>query len=213
MRITSTELKRRRPKRGRPTADDASKLNTIIVAAATERFLADGYSDTSMDAIAAAAKVSKGTLYGRYPQKEMLLRAVVADRVAAWSEKSSLRDRMLGNTLEARLKHHVETIVTWAISDEVRAFDRLLNGSPEPARALYELRHRRMVKFITGEIREFTAADGQPARDPERIAVALMSSLAGWFRMETMARKVSQREAVTFAQDMVDLLLAARSTW
>jgi AcrR family transcriptional regulator len=212
-RVTGTDLRRRRPKKGRPTADDATKLNTIILAAATERFLADGYAATSMDAIAAAAKVSKGTLYSRYPQKEALLRAVVEDRVTQWGEIASRRNWMLGNTLEQRLKHHTETVMVWGISEEVRAFDRLINGAPEPARALYELRYRRMVNLITGVVRELTVAEGRPARNPERVAVTLMSALAGWIRMETMVRTVSQREAVAFAHHTIDLLITGRSAW
>lgn len=212
-RVTRSDLRRRRPKKGRPSAGDATRLNTIILAAATERFLAHGYVATSMDSIAAVAKVSKGTLYSRYPQKETLLRAVVEDQVTRWSELAARNDAKLPNTLEPRLKHHARTVMIRGISDELRAFDRLITEAPEPARALYELRYRRMVDLLTKVIREFTAKEGRPARDPEQVAVTLLSGLIGWLRMETMVRRVSERDAVRFAYQAVAILVAGRAAW
>ena len=53
------------PKKGRPTADQVLAIERAILNAAMERFLADGYNGASMDAIAIAVGVSKGTLYSR----------------------------------------------------------------------------------------------------------------------------------------------------
>ena len=202
-----------RPKKGRPTAEQVSAINRVILKVATEGFLADGYAATSMDAVAAAAGISKGTLYSRYPNKESLLRAVVEDRVAAWSSVASQHNWMAGDTLEKRLKHHAKTVMVWSASDEVRAFARLLDGAPETARANHELLYSNMVDFLADEIREYTRADGLPARYPKRVAVTLLAAFAGWLRTQRLVGPVAEREAVTFAHRTIDMLIAGRSGW
>lgn len=80
----STSRPRRRPRqqRARDTVD-------AIVAAAAERFEADGYEATT-DQIAARAGVSIGSLYQYFPNKAALLVAVAEQRMAedrAWREE------------------------------------------------------------------------------------------------------------------------------
>jgi len=53
-----------------------------IIAAAFEAFMANGYANTSMHAIATRAKVSKRDLYANYPNKQALLLTCIANRAA-----------------------------------------------------------------------------------------------------------------------------------
>jgi TetR/AcrR family transcriptional repressor of mexJK operon len=208
--------KRHRPKVGRPTGEQVSAINRSILELATALFVKHGYDGTSMDAVATAAGVSKGTLYSRYPDKEALFRKVVEERVAAWGADTSRRGVITGETLEQRLKQYAKLAILWAASPEVHAFDRLLaaaRGIPEVARALYEARYCVGVEFLADEIRRFTAAEGRPARDPAKVAATLMAALAGWLRIECSVRVVPEREAVAFAHHTVELLMAGRSAW
>jgi TetR/AcrR family transcriptional repressor of mexJK operon len=59
-----------------------ARKRQAITAAATTLFLRDGYRDTSMDAVAAAAAVSKQTVYKQFADKEQLFRAVVLEVTA-----------------------------------------------------------------------------------------------------------------------------------
>ena len=61
-------------RRGRPPS--AAK-RAAILAAATTAFLRDGFRGTSLDAVAAAAGVSKQTIYSHFADKEALFAAVV----------------------------------------------------------------------------------------------------------------------------------------
>ena len=77
--ISSTraaEAKKRR-KRGRPKAlsDDAQRA--IIVATAWRLFVKKGFTNTTTDDVAAAAHISKQTLYRLFPSKQALFAAVV----------------------------------------------------------------------------------------------------------------------------------------
>jgi AcrR family transcriptional regulator len=56
---------------------DAVPRHVLILEAAQAMFLADGYSAVTMDRLAARAKVSKLTLYSRFPHKEAVFAAVV----------------------------------------------------------------------------------------------------------------------------------------
>jgi len=54
----------------------AELTRTAIMDAATDRFVADGYAATSIDAVAAAARVSKGSVYHHFSDKSELFEAV-----------------------------------------------------------------------------------------------------------------------------------------
>src|SRR4051794_11294122 len=62
------------PRRGRPPS--AAKRSAIL-AAATESFLTHGYTRTTLDDVAAAAGVSKQTVYSHFTDKETLFLAVL----------------------------------------------------------------------------------------------------------------------------------------
>ncbi|MDA8519261.1 TetR/AcrR family transcriptional regulator [Acidovorax sp. NCPPB 4044] len=75
---TEGHEKSRRPSpRGRPTARRAQELRQTIIEVASVLMLQGGYEGTSIDAIAAAAGVTKRTIYSRFASKENLLREVL----------------------------------------------------------------------------------------------------------------------------------------
>jgi TetR/AcrR family transcriptional repressor of mexJK operon len=67
----------RDPRGGRPTQDIAAKLGTHILKTALEQFVIHGPDGASMESIAAAADVSKRTLYARFGSKTGLLTAAL----------------------------------------------------------------------------------------------------------------------------------------
>lgn len=67
------------PRRGRP----AGSTGTELLAAAREVFLDHGYAGTTMDDVAARARISKTSLYREHPSKAELFAAVVKDWAGA----------------------------------------------------------------------------------------------------------------------------------
>lgn len=65
-------------------ATKKGRRRTAILDVATKMFAEQGYRDTSMDGIAAALGVAKGTLYLYYPQKIDLLFACASREKLAW---------------------------------------------------------------------------------------------------------------------------------
>lgn len=68
-----TSSRIRRPRR------DSEQKSKAIMKAAAELFLRDGYSNTSMDAVALAAGVSKRTVYGHFGCKEDLFAEIIRE--------------------------------------------------------------------------------------------------------------------------------------
>jgi AcrR family transcriptional regulator len=72
----------RKPAVPRGTASPGAQSPKVeqILAAAGAIFMAQGYGDASMDAIAAKANISKATLYAHFSGKEALFAAVIRER-------------------------------------------------------------------------------------------------------------------------------------
>lgn len=76
---TSTRTARRQ---GRPTPDEAARLDRDVREHALRLFLDKGYEGTSMDAIAEAAGTTKASLYARFSGKDALFQSVLRWAVA-----------------------------------------------------------------------------------------------------------------------------------
>ena len=69
------------PKLGRPPAGQAGEVDERILQAAEVFFLREGYARTTLEKIAAAARIGNTTLYKRYRNKEELFTAVLQKSV------------------------------------------------------------------------------------------------------------------------------------
>ncbi|MFD0392089.1 TetR/AcrR family transcriptional regulator [Streptomyces nogalater] len=81
----------------KPLREGSARKRAAILSAARELFLADGFDRTSVDAVAARAKVSKRTVYDYFGDKQTLLRAVVD---AIGESMISMIRRTLDDTLD-----------------------------------------------------------------------------------------------------------------
>lgn len=68
---------RNRRRGGRPTREEAGRLDLTVRESALRLFLENGYEGTTMNAIAAAAGTTKPSLYARFPTKEDVFRSVL----------------------------------------------------------------------------------------------------------------------------------------
>src|SRR5437870_4181778 len=84
-------------KGGRPTRARSEEIERAIMDAAEDEFLRVRLDGAVMESIATAAGVSKTTLYGRYPTKEGLFRALLEARIEAWSRENRRYDYMLSD--------------------------------------------------------------------------------------------------------------------
>jgi TetR/AcrR family transcriptional regulator, mexJK operon transcriptional repressor len=156
-------------KRGRPTADERRTRETEILTAALGVFLRSGYGASTVDELAAAAQVTKRTLYAYYGDKGGLFAAMVRDLAAAVSlDAASDRDTL--ETLAARIVSRVH-------SDELVGLHQLVIAEstrfPELALILHGNGDARHIARLAEHIR----AERGPASEP--LAEPLFSLLLG----------------------------------
>ena len=156
-------------KRGRPTADERRTRETEILTAALNVFLKSGYGASTVDELAAAAQVTKRTLYAYYGDKAEIFSAMVKYLAAAVSlDAASDRDTL--ETLAARIVGRLH-------SDELVGLHQLVIAEstrfPELALILHSSGDARHIARLAEHIR----AERDPAR--ELLAEPLFSLLLG----------------------------------
>jgi AcrR family transcriptional regulator len=125
---------------------------TRIIASATELFLRDGYSETSIDRILDQSGGSKATLYSYFPTKDDLFRAVT--------------DAVVENDRQPELDAHDDMFVT------LKAFaEQRLNVIFSPS-------HRALLRVVIAERQKFpdlarTYHETGPRRSRELLAAYL----------------------------------------
>lgn len=205
------------PRRGRPSVEQSAELTCDLIACATHLFLSQGFDGTTMEGVALLAGVPKTTLYKRFGDKVALLRAVIEARVESWSDIASSRNDSLTDDLGQRLKFYTAAVLTWGTTAEVKAFGRL--ASSIPADDAGQRTHlglfgtKRMIGLIAGDIRDFGLSCGVCADDPQRVATALMALIKGWMDFRDNAAPISEADAVSQADYLVDLLTLGRNVW
>jgi TetR/AcrR family transcriptional regulator, mexJK operon transcriptional repressor len=104
-------------RRGRPSGSTGRELLTI----AREYFVTHGFRRTTMDAVAAQAKISKQTLYAQYPSKDALYAAVVRDWVDQGHDALAPQARALleSDDLEAALRRFAGVLQAGILSEPV----------------------------------------------------------------------------------------------
>lgn len=220
--MTSRTPKPAASRRGRPSLARASAIDRLVVDVARERFLADGFDAVAMEQIAAAAGISKGTLYARHASKEALFSAVIEASVQDWSNEASRHDHLLGDDIEERLRHHIRTILCFLHNPEVRGLQRLLmsvrSRFPELAGIMDERGYRYMLALLVRDIEEAGGRDDMPPRDAEAVGRMLLATLSGYMLQEDAGVEggagtgVEQRMNA-FGERVVDVVMAGRAAW
>jgi TetR/AcrR family transcriptional repressor of mexJK operon len=125
---SATGKRQSKPKRhtgGRPSREAAVLLGERILDVATEMFLRDGYGTTSIEMIARDARVSKRTLYQRFPDKAALFTNVVhriVERLRPPNEESLFE----GDDLEKTLRRLGGLILNATLSPNALALHRII---------------------------------------------------------------------------------------
>jgi TetR/AcrR family transcriptional regulator, mexJK operon transcriptional repressor len=153
-----------------------ARKRRAILDAATTLFLRDGYQATSMDQIAAAAAVSKQTVYKQFADKQSLFREIVADTVAEVADPvaqqvASLRDSA---DLEADLQDLARALLAQVIQPRVMQLRRLVIAEagrfPDLGRLFYERGPGRTIATLATAFQHLAARGALQADDPQTAA-------------------------------------------
>ena len=144
--------------------------------AAAAVFLEKGYQGTSMDEIAAAAQVSKQTIYTHFANKEELFADLVLGNVERVDEFVSTMVRTVEDAgdIESGIQELARRYIRLVVRSDVLRLRRLVLGEvgrfPDLARTYYERVPGRVIAALTDLFRELAEQGKLRVDDPDLTA-------------------------------------------
>lgn len=192
-----------------PDRQKSSEKAEAILEGAMQEFLANGYAAASMDRIAAAAGVSKATVYSHFQDKEKLFNALI-ERLAKEKYRAVL------GIEDCRIFQEEPNIVLTSLArnmlgnmgdnEEHLAFIRLIIAEsgrfPELAKAFVSNLSKTGLEVLT---RYLESRDELELKDPEAIARIIIGGLVYFVILQEM---LHGKEIVPMASDrLIDSLI------
>jgi AcrR family transcriptional regulator len=173
----------RTPRRqGRPTTDEAARLDHDVREHALRLFLRKGYEGTSMEAIAQAAGTTKASVYARFSSKDALFRSVLTWAVsrADWPSPEPLLPGF--DDLETALRAIARAALHRALDPAMVQLSRIAVAQaarfPDVAGKVGELSWPRL-EMVTRLLRHHAASGAIDAPEPELLAEQFLALVAG----------------------------------
>jgi len=159
-------------------ADDSAKRRQIVEGARTI-FLQHGFDAASMNDIARAAGVSKGTLYVYFDNKEQLFAAIVREECLAHAEGAFALDPQ-DHDVEGRLKRlgtaYVEFLCSAGKASALRIVIAIADRMPEIGKVFYETGPADGIAKLADYLRAQTQAGVLAVEDAEVAAAQFLDS-------------------------------------
>ncbi len=164
------------------------RSRAAIVEAARTLFLQQGYAGTTMEEIAAAAGLTKRTVYNNYADKEALFTGIVVDVMAfadrfVQERREEFAAELTARTLPPFLRNLGVRLALGILRPQVVALRRLLIGEarafPALARQYYDRAPRQVIAALADG---FTHLEGRGllrTPDPQRAAAQFAYLVAG----------------------------------
>ena len=155
----------------------SARKRRAIVEAATTLFLENGYRGTSMDQIAAVARVSKQTVYKHFSDKEALFNAIVTGTVNEASDTvaSAVRELQDSGDLAADLRELARRELELVMQPRILQLRRLVTAEASRFPSLGQMFYERGPGRTIGELAamfERLAAGGRLRIDDPSLAAA-----------------------------------------
>jgi TetR/AcrR family transcriptional regulator, mexJK operon transcriptional repressor len=153
-----------------------TRSRVLIMSAAAQVFLERGYPGTSVDDVAAAAGVSKRTVYNVFTDKEGLFRAIIGDAIATAERFSAQFAATTTETTDAAaaLTTLARELARLVLGGRVVPLRRLLIGEarrfPEFAIDYYERAPGRVMAAVAEALRAFDERGVLRINDPDLAA-------------------------------------------
>jgi len=204
---------------GRPSREDAAKLRDRILDAATGLFFAHGFGATTIDAVAAQARVSKRTFYDRFDDKAALFGAVL-HRIVEGLRPPAAMPLITGADARDILRHLAGIILHAALMPQALALHRLIVAEsarfPKLAAAVAnEGGTAEAIRLIAGLLERETRSGALAVADAPFAAEQFLQMVltVPQRRALGLGTPMTPKELLRWARDVVDLFLdGARGT-
>ncbi|MEU9385009.1 TetR/AcrR family transcriptional regulator [Streptomyces sp. NPDC048279] len=171
-----------------------------VVATARERFWAGGYAATSMDDIAAATGLGKGSLYGAFGGKQNLFHRVFDDYCTSVVDATAQQLRGDDENAYTRLSAHIHAVAA-AAADTAQRGCLLAKGTAELAEhdKTVAQRAHTAIEALHALLKDDIAAcqrngDLDAKADPGQLAALVLAVLRG---IEALAKAGADEETLT----------------
>jgi AcrR family transcriptional regulator len=163
--------------RGRPRTKPAELRREELLDAAQQLFIDKGIGATSIDDIASAAEVAKGTVYLYFPSKEALLHALQQRFIASFLERLEIAmDRCGPDRWRPRLQAWVRTIIEGYL-EQVRLHDVIFHETQPYDR--HSMSNNPVIEQLTTLLSAGAKAGAWIAEEPRSTAIMFFSALHG----------------------------------
>ena len=198
---------------GRPARADSEEIAGQIVDVARDLFFAHGYGATSIETIAAHARISKRTFYHRFSNKAAVFQAVV-NRLVERVSPPDISGLFEGRSCEELLHGLAAAILKASLSPHGLALHRVVLAEamrfPELAMVMNEQGARRDAIRRIGELLERETGAGRlNVANPAMAAEMFLQMVAALPQRRAlgMGTPMTEDELAAWAQLAVDLFL------
>lgn len=170
-----------KPKVGRPKAGTETERNDSLLDQALALFMREGYANTSIAKVAAAAGVSTRTIYERYKNKAELMLASVERLVESDISQLQSIENLAQMSCRDGLIALGENMLAKVMQPDMISFYRMGVAEalhfPELSERMETTGPKRIQNVIADYLRRHGAANGLPAHDVERAAALFLEML------------------------------------
>jgi TetR/AcrR family transcriptional regulator, mexJK operon transcriptional repressor len=192
---------------GRPTAAMVQAREAELLDAALDAFLEHGYVHATIDAIAAATRMTKRTIYARHGDKAALFRAAVQRAIGRMKVAPETLAMLDDGDLRGTLTRLARLRIAQAMTPEGQRLQRVINTEsarfPDIFAAYGEQIAGPAISFLAGLLRRHDSAGAVCVTQPVMAATVFMSMVVGGpVRMLAAGQSLSNdalEERVAFA--------------
>jgi AcrR family transcriptional regulator len=178
----------------------------VILQGAVQVFLRLGYAGTSMDRVAAEARVSKQTIYSHFQDKEGLFKAIM-ERMTIRRFQAEFHTATLHGEPEVLLRQFAETYLNKIVNEDYLALFRVIFAESVRFPELAKLYGRTVVQQGRQLMSDYFRRHPELGfTDPEAIAQIFVGSLVSY----VIAQEIFYgKETIPLSRDrLIDSLLA-----
>jgi TetR/AcrR family transcriptional regulator, mexJK operon transcriptional repressor len=204
---------------GRPSIPDAEKLADRILDAAAQLFFTSGYGETTIEAVAQRARISKRTFYHRFDNKSALFSAFVHRTIERMRPPANT-PLLQGADLAAMLRGLADLILHAALSPPAIELHRLIVAEssrfPQLAQAVTnEGTNEEGVRLIAGALQREMGAGNLKLDNPTFAAQQFIAMVIALPQRRAMGlgTPMAPAEVDAWSRDVVNLFLNGCRGW